>query len=581
LPDGITTYTYTTQTPVEDGFYGIRKQVTGHKGTWHQATDHTGNGYMMLVNASYDAGLFYETKVEGLCQGSSFYFSAWIANLMIAGASGPLDPDIRFVILRASDSSVIGEYTTGPLSRYSKLTWENYGIHFKLPAGESSVILQIFNNQTGGNGNDLVLDDITFSLCGPAIGINQTGVYQDTHDACTGDKVSLQATISAGFYKEPQYQWQYSQDTVNWQDIPDAATTSYSISAARRADSGWYRILVAENGNIHSPHCRIASSPVPLRVWSPEPFVIAATRNPVCEGDALQLTAPEALAYQWQEPGGITSDKPEFISDHIAVAQQGTYLLTRVTRGGCTSKAQINIIVQPNDLRVSLGNDSILCEGNVINLDATNADAAYQWNTGQQSSGITVDTAGFYKVIVSKGTCQKSDSISIREILKPAVDLGEDTTICTGESYTLDATFADADNYRWQDGSAQPVYRVSQPGIYSVIVTNRCGTAMSTLQVKTEACADHLIFPTAFSPNGDGQNDFFRPRVFLHINQYEMKIFDRWGRLVFHSFNPDNGWDGRYSGISLPVGAYIWTVHYTRERDHQPVAQRGSVTLIR
>jgi gliding motility-associated-like protein len=580
LPDSVTSYSYTTNTPVEDGQYGIRKEVTGHTGTWHHGGDHTGDGYMMLINASYDAGLFYQTRINALCQGSAFYFSAWIANLMRPDASGPLDPNIRFEILRPSDSSLIGEYTTGPIPRSASFTWKQYGIHFALPAGESSVILRMYNNQTGGNGNDLVLDDITFSLCGPAIELSTMGTYQKSQDACAGNRISLSAAIQAGFYKDPKYQWQFSTDNMSWQNLPDATTTTVAVADAGPSDSGWYRILVAESGNITSTHCRIASDALPLRIWSPQPFSIDAN-SPVCEGTPLKLSAPPALTYRWEGPGGFSSEQPAVQFDHAAVNQQGTYALTRVTSGGCETTAQVTVSVQPDDLKLSLGNDSLLCEGSLVPLNAANPGATYEWNTGEQTSGILADTSGFYKVTVRKGICQASDSIRIREILTPVVHLGDDTTICIGEPLLLDAAFSDAQQYLWQDGSTDSAYRVSRTGTYVVTISNQCGMASGSIHVTAETCADHLVFPTAFSPNGDGQNDFFRPRVFLRVSHYSLEIFDRWGRSVFRSTDPDAGWEGTRSGMPLGVGTYIWIAHYTRESDHQPVSQKGSVTLIR
>lgn len=579
LPDSVTSYIYTTG-QINDGDYGIRKTIPHTFSHWLSGTDHTENGYMMVINASYDPGLFYQTRINGLCQGSSFYFSAWIANLLRAGSSDPLDPDIRFVIRSVVDSSIIADTTTGILSRYSTLTWVQYGIHFKLPAGESSVLLQMFNNQTGGAGNDLAMDDITFSLCGPPINIGMAGTYQQSEDACVGDQVSFNAVIPAGYYKNPQYQWQFGKDTLNWQDIPGATTTSLRISDAKEADSGWYRLLVAEQGNITSPHCRIASKAIPLHVWTPQAFSIEG-KDSVCQGTGFYLTAPPAAGYLWAGPNGFTSTLDSLVFNPASINQGGIYQLRLTTNGGCTSEAQKTVVIQADDLLVSIHQDSVFCEGNAVTLNAFNNDAAYLWNSGQQIPAINADTSGFYKVTVSKGACTKSDSVTLREILRPVVNLGNDTTICIGEPYVLNVAIPQADSYLWQDGSADTVYQVSESGTYSVVVRNQCGTATGTVHVNTEECANRLLFPTAFSPNGDGMNDVFKPKVLLRILQYQLRIFDRWGNQVYQSTNPSTGWDGTYNGHLLPVGAYVWSVHYVRVRDEKSISQQGTITLIR
>lgn len=579
LPASVTDYTFTGGA-VSDGFYSIRKSTPQDYSSWLSGTDHTGNGYMMVVNASYTAGLFYETRITGLCQGSSIYFSAWIANLLRASAGDPLDPNLQFVIRRASDSSVIATRETGVLPRFSTLTWEEQGIHFDLPQGETSVILQILNYQTGGSGNDLVLDDISISLCGPSIDVSEAGGYQNSSDVCAGSPVRINASVESGFYHHPLYQWQFSRDSDHWEDIPGKVTTSLDIPAASASDSGWYRILTAEQGNMDSPNCRSVSTPVALHVFQ-IPTPVISSNGPVCAGSDLNLEASEGLGYQWTGPSGFQASGQRLDFPAADLSNQGTYTLTLTSRGGCESQVSEKVTVQPDDLDVSLGTDSVLCEGSLIHLDVTNPGATYQWNTGHQGATLDVDRGGYYQVRVTKGVCSRSDSLTIREVAGPRVDLGEDTTICYGEPFQLDATFTQADSYLWQDGSTQPVFAVRMAGTYSVSVANRCGIASSRVVIRTEECADHLLYPTAFSPNGDGQNDLFRPRVVIQVQHYHMKIMDRWGRTVFQTSDPGTAWNGTIHGVRAPTGAYVWVTGYERERDHKSMLQKGTVTLIR
>lgn len=578
LPKGVTTYRYTTRIPVNDGEYGIRKRVEGHDATWLHGGDHTGNGYMMLVNADYDPGKFYEKTITGLCSGSSFYFSSWIANIMKKGASGPLDPNIRFEIRKASDHSLIAEFETGLLPRYATLTWEQYGVHFDLPKGENAIILQIFNNQGGGNGNDLVLDDITLSLCGPPLNVKTS---DQEEDICQGEEVTLKSTVEGGFYKDPQYQWQFSTDTLHWNDIQPGIKSSYKITDAQSSDSGWYRVLVSEKGNILLKNCRISSHAIPLKVWSPRPFSITSN-SPVCEGNILELRSPQALKYEWQGPADFKSDQQNLRFETASASLAGTYSLIQTTEGGCMSKASTTVDIQQNDLSVSFDHqDTILCKGSLLTLDASNPGAAYEWNTGAQTPSISIEKGGFYKVVVNKGNCTASDSIAIREVAVPVVNLGRDTDICIGESYTLDARGDDIKSYLWNDGSIMPTLKVSEQGHYRVTVNNACGTASDEIFIKEVPCADHLIFPTAFSPNNDGQNDLFRPKKSLYLNHYELKIFDRWGKLVFFSNDPAKGWNGSYHGKTLPLGTYIWMAQYEKKQENKFVTQKGTVTLLR
>ncbi len=581
LPAEVTSYHFTSQV-VEDGYYSIRREVPHTYQSWLQGTDHTGDGYMMVVNASYDPGLFYQKRIDNLCQGSSFYFSAWVANLMIAGSSGPLDPNIRFEIRRASDGGLIGEYETGTLPRYSTLTWKEYGIHFDLPAGESSVILQMFNNQGGGNGNDLVLDDIRFSLCGPPLRASVEGTYLGSSDICTGAEIKFEATTTAGYYAHPAFQWQFTSDTaLRWEDIRGADGLGYTIASTTRADSGWYRIVGGERENLQLEHCRISSDPIPLHVFRPQPIKILAN-SPVCEGSPLNVAlSGGVLSARWTGPGGYSSESQALSWPEATPALDGEYGVHVVTDGGCTAEDRRTLSVQPNDLRLPGWEDTVLCQGQVLVLDASNAGASYAWNTGEEGPTIQVRDPGMYRVRVEKGVCAVADSLQVGVLALPTVSLGRDTTVCS--SFPLDLQVYDSviSVYRWQDGSSDSRYTVRSSGRYAVTVSNRCGIASDDIQVVVEECADHLLFPNAFTPNGDGQNDIFRPRVTIPVSGYVLRIYDRYGREVFRSADPAQGWGGRGQAGPAAQGGYVWSAEYHNELTGRQVVEKGALLLLR
>ncbi len=587
LPAGVTTYRYETSTPVQDGGYGIRKEVRGHterpNGAWHKMTDHSGDGYMMVVNASYNPGLFYQKTITDLCQGTSFFFSVWVANLMRPSANGPKDPNLKFIILNPGTQEVIGTYTTGLLPRYTHPTWEQYGIEFNLPTGVSSVILQIFNNAEGGNGNDLVLDDITFSICGPPLTTSVTGTYQNGPNTCIGQKIAIQASLPPGTFHHPTYQWQFGRDTTSWQDIAGAETLAYTVSSTSTEDSGWYRIVVAEKGNIQLPNCRIASNPVPVKVWQPQkPDIL--TNSPVCEGEALFIKIPEALQLEcrWTGPGNFTSSQKVVSFKASTPVLSGFYQVKTTNPGGCQSSNTKEITVQQNQLSIAFNKtDSILCEGSKRTLDAHNIDATYLWNTGSTSPNILVDTSGLYKVTVQKGICFRSDSIRLYSLKPPKVNLGPDTSVCYGEPFFLHATYPDVKNYRWDNGSPDSIFVVTQPGTYMVTLSNYCGIAEDKIHIAMKPCSDQLIFPTAFSPNQDGQNDTFRPKMLFALSDYRLRIYNRWGKMIFQSTDPSAGWKGTLQGRTSPAGAYVWIVEYKRIKDDKHIQQQGVITLLR
>lgn len=120
----------------------------------------------MVVNASVSkTDYFYKREVDGLCNGTTYQFSAWIGNLLKSRDISP--PNITFSI-ETTGGNVIQSYTTGTIQlQTSAFKWIQYAFNFTLPAGVSNVVIKMSNNSNGGApANDLALDDITFSPYG-------------------------------------------------------------------------------------------------------------------------------------------------------------------------------------------------------------------------------------------------------------------------------------------------------------------------------------------------------------------------------------------------------------------------------
>ncbi len=290
-----------TEIYTNDGEFSFVNLVSDPWGVWHEGiTDHTGdgNGYMMLVNADYDAGQFYKDTVEGLCTGVHYEFSVWLGNID-ENNGGRIKPNVRFEIRNAYNDNLLAEYETGDLPVMPNFTWEKHAVEFD--ATTDKVVLLLINNNPGGNGNDLVLDDVAFTPCLP--------VYDITGDTvlCIGENLDLGASLLASSYATPEYLWQKKNPTNNeWEDLIIA--NNLAIPAIDQADSGWYRLLVAEMGSmISGVHCRSIDS-VFIHVVSPLiPGKIAASQN-ICFNTSPSLfiseedasSTSETLTYQWE-----------------------------------------------------------------------------------------------------------------------------------------------------------------------------------------------------------------------------------------------------------------------------------------
>jgi gliding motility-associated-like protein len=252
-----------------------------------------------------------------------------------------------------------------------------------------------------------------------------------------------------------------------------------------------------------------------------------------------------------------------------------------ITKDGCTGRDTIEVIYVPPP-KVNLGNDTTLCTGNSLILDAGNPGASYIWNgnfdTSNQKQTFVVKDPGKHTVIVSVPGCSSRDTIEVSYKATSKFSLGPDQLICEGETVLLYPGYIDG-QYLWQDGSTKPVFTVSDPGTYSVRMDEPCGTFYDTIVFKGTDCK--LYMPNAFTPNNDGKNDLFKVAGYDNLSFFRLRIYNRGGTEVFISSLPEKGWDGLLSGLPQPQGVYVWMLEYKKKYSIETFFRKGTVTLIR
>ena len=97
-------------------------------------------------------------------------------------------------------------------------------------------------------------------------------------------------------------------------------------------------------------------------------------------------------------------------------------------------------------------------------------------------------------------------------------------------------------HYLWQDYTSSSYYQIQDSGTYWLKMENQCETYVDSLVVYTEDCSCEWFVPSAFTPNGDGLNDEFLPIIECPIESYLLRIYNRWGNLVFESTDQEFGW---------------------------------------
>jgi gliding motility-associated-like protein len=198
--------------------------------------------------------------------------------------------------------------------------------------------------------------------------------------------------------------------------------------------------------------------------------------------------------------------------------------------------------------------------------------------------GSTYTQSGTYSDTIFTAGCDSLLTINLDILESPTVSISGDSSLCSGETITLNALAGNTQSYLWSDGSTAAQLIVSNGGTYSITVENSCGQAVSSITVAEEDCdtsACEFLIPNAFTPNGDGTNDNWYIQCIELYPDNEVQIFNRWGQPVFTKANYAGDWDGTFAGQLLPDAAYYYILKITLPAPVGPATFTGSVSIIR
>ncbi len=282
LGSDITTYVFGGDL-YTNGNYSICSQLSdyydGYLYCKEASYDHTdpGKGRSLIVNADYTAGKFYTLTIKNLCPGTHLYFSAWVFNLVNPYASNTKyytdrgtvfkDPDVRFELTDGTDGTLLAEYNTGDIPKVIDpvTNWRPYGFDFTTGLS-SSVVLTLYNNGPGGNGNDLMIDDIEVYASIPPVVIDGPSYY------CPGDPVNLTVKDldKTPFSENVKVCWLFSENgnmgvDSKWDTIPNMTSVNLNIPFQK---SGYLRVIVGSPGAIDEKlfNCCSMSEPKPILI---------------------------------------------------------------------------------------------------------------------------------------------------------------------------------------------------------------------------------------------------------------------------------------------------------------------------
>ncbi len=611
---GTTTYFHNQTSELNDGEYRLGSNINQGRMGWHNLRDHTNEqneGMMLIVNASYDAGEFYRIRVSGLCQDTRFRFSAWIANANRAEEcdGNPIPPNVRFVVEDLNGNVVSSPYATGNIQATSSPLWQQYGFEFDT-GNQSEFDLVLINDNPGGCGNDLAIDDIQFRPYGPQLSLimDETFRQVDTLFFCESDAtpITLSAEIISddSYATAPAYQWQTRQEgQVSWIDMPGKNNPQLSITPT---PNQWYRLTAAATmGNLDNLLCRISSDSIRLARSVPQADIADMEMlGPICDDSSIQLDPPEytganvgPLTYQWLlDDGNGVSELPGATSTdyEFQAREAGAVRLLRQAVNGCGDPFITHIFevevaetihaafTLPQDM-ICVDDEPLLLSGGIL----VNSDGEGVYSGNGVVDGRfypTLAGAGEHTITFSPppGTLCTEPSQAIITVLDSIyLEPMAEIVLLRGQHITLRPQ-TDASQFRWSNEPGLDNYRIQNPvaspdetTTYTLTAANSAGCE-KVVDVKVTVLKD-LSVPNSFTPNGDGFNDTWQIDGLEEYPNVVIQVFNRWGTLVFSSKGYSIPWDGSFNGAPLPMATY----YYTLSSDVLPQPISGSISILK
>ena len=503
-----------------------------------------------------NAGTMGAQKIEICGDGS--------ANATHNNSTVNLDPDdVLEFVLHDGSSNVLGNViATNGIPSFSFNAPMNYGTVYYISA--------VAGNDDGTGSPDP--NDPCFNVAvGTPVEWNQiptTTASVANDQVCEGDDIELFSTNNTG------------NETFLWSGPSSYASADQNpvITGATPDMSGTYTVTIRENGCSSTSTVDVNVTPVQNPDISDDP------NDPFCETDD-EVTLTAASAGGTWTGNGITDGTAGTFDP--TTAGPGIHTITYTIDGQCpaTDTRDIEVIATP--VPTYTANPPSGCSPLVVDFENTTANStSVVWDFGNGNSSMSDVTSttynpGSYNVSMTVtvdgcvGTQTFTNAINVDPTPVAAFDAKN-----TGKgNFDFENNSTGAVDYAWDfgDGSTSneenPSYDYGdQTGSFDVTLTVTSAQGCTHTVTMTVTIEEEVIFyvPNSFTPNGDAVNQYFEPVISSGIDvlSYELKIYNRYGELIFTSNDPAIGWDGTYQNKIVPTGVYIWQLSFDeRERD--------------
>lgn len=413
----------------------------------------------------------------------------------------------------------------------------------------------------------------TFTITAPPV---LNALSNIVSSSCAAKDGSITITASGG---TPAYQYSI-----------DNGVTYQASNQFLNLASGNYNVRVKDANNCLAISSAVISLNDTMRLD-------LGTDSTICFGSSIILlpqTNPQTDTFRWTPSAGLNYDTAK---NPIASPNDTTkyYLLAKWGICQRIDSITINILHKPV---ANAGKDTTVCYktnallvGNASNLSGT---VNYLWsppdslNTPNAASTIArIDTTRKFTLTVTDNygcNFTVNDSMWVYMMPPLVVHAGNDTNAILGRPHQL--LGSGGTNYVWSPAGplnnpfiARPLATLYNDTWFTVVVTDSIGcTSSDGVFIKVYEGPMYYV-PNAFTPNGDGLNDVFRPIPVGIQSTTSFRVFNRFGELMFQTNKWLEGWDGMYKGKKALGGTYTWMIKGI-DKNGKVVEMSGTVILI-
>lgn len=485
--------------------------------------------------------------------------------------------DVVEYVLHTGPSNVLGTVID------SSATAPSFGFGGNMTYGTTYYISAVAGNDQGNGFVDKTDGCMQVAVGTPVVWNQSPQAFAGAQNTqvCEGDDINLTSdNVGGAFY--------------NWTG-PDGYTANTQnpvINNVDVANGGTYDLTVLRNGCSTTSSVSITVNPVSDARINNNPA------GPFCSNDnPVTFTSPSSGG-TWSGPGISNSNSGNF---NPATAGVGTHTITHSFAGQCPTQDTKTVIVNAAPEVNITASATEGCAPLTVSFENNTANTqSIQWTFGDGTTSMEnpstnhVYVAGTYNVTVdlTSNGCTSTETFN-NYITVDASPIAAFTSIDKGDNiFEFINESIDAQWFVWEfenGTTSEDVNPIKNFGTANgsqeviLIAGNMSGctdSAIAYVDLKEE-----LVFyvPNAFTPNADVNNQLFQPVMTsgYDVSSYELRIFNRWGELVFISNDPNKGWDGSHQGWKSPTGVYSYNLSFITKENLKKINKTGSFHLIR